>query len=143
MNCQTAQNSLSAYLDRELSGDQMMALRSHVEYCSECQSELESLRTLKSALCGLAKLKPREKLANDIIKQIKAQEQPVVKVPIVTMLATSVAAAMLALTMFNMFFGNKAVAPVKQDVAKFDVTSDSAVTSPDFGSHAPLISVSR
>jgi hypothetical protein len=59
-----------------------------------------------------------------------------------TLVATSVAATLLAVVVFNLFFGSQR-AQTANDGARFDAASDSAVTSPDFGGHAPLIPVGR
>jgi len=53
MNCKTVQTHLSAYLDRELAGDQMLELRAHLNSCKECREEEASVRILKSLLGGL------------------------------------------------------------------------------------------
>lgn len=53
MNCKTVQTHLSAYLDRELAGDQMLELRAHLNSCTDCREEEASLRSLKSLLGGL------------------------------------------------------------------------------------------
>jgi anti-sigma factor RsiW len=143
VNCQIVQNSLSAYLDRELPGDQMIALRSHLASCPECGSELESLRAVKSGLASLTVHEPRAGLVEDVLRHVRTQDQPTVRVPVGTMVATSVAAAVLAVLAFNLFFGAKNRPQLADEGARFDAASDSAVTSPDFGGHAPLIPVGR
>jgi hypothetical protein len=59
------------------------------------------------------------------------------------MVATSVAAAALAVLLFNAFIGGTDRTRLADDGARFDEASDAAVTNPDFGSHAPLIPVGR
>lgn len=141
MNCQIAQNSLSAYLDRELQGDQMMSLRSHVERCAECRAELDSLRAVKSGLAALKVYDAPEGLADGVLRRVRVQE-PAMRVPTMTLVATSVAATLLAVVAFNLFFGSQRPQSANEG-ARFDTASDSAVTSPDFGGHAPLIPVGR
>lgn len=143
MNCQISQNSLSAYLDRELPGDEMLSVRSHVERCAECQAELESLRRMKSALGSLPMAEPREGLESEILRRVRAEQPAAPRVPMGLMVATSVAAAVLAVFAFNAFFGVKPAGQYAREETTFDQASDTAVTSPDFGSHAPLIPVGR
>ncbi|MBS1701034.1 MAG: zf-HC2 domain-containing protein [Armatimonadetes bacterium] len=50
MSCNRVQSKLSAYLDGEMSGVEMLQVRHHVHECSECQAELESLRTVQTLL---------------------------------------------------------------------------------------------
>ena len=143
MNCQNAQNSLSAYLDRELSGDAMYAVRSHLERCPSCQAELDSLRAVKSALVGLPVIEPREGLAEDVMRMVRGNSAAAPRMPLGVMVATSVAAALLALVLFNVMFGSAARPQYAEDSGRFDAASDGAVTAPDFGGHAPLIPVGR
>ena len=145
MNCQIAQNLLSAYLDRELPGDQMIALRSHVERCNECSTELESLRALKSDLATLPSIEIRSGFSQDVMRLVREEpaQSPAPRLPLPLMVATSVAAAVLAVLLFNAFFGGRPHPQVANDGTGFDAASDSAVTSPEFGSTAPLIPVGR
>ncbi len=143
MNCQISQNSLSAYLDRELPGDQMIAVRTHLEYCPECQTELATLRSVKSGLATLPMLEPREGFAEDVLWMVRKNEGQTATMPLGLMLATSVAAAVLAVLMFNVFFAPQARPQLASDDTRFDAASDTAVNSPDFGSHAPIIPVGR
>jgi hypothetical protein len=53
MLCSRAQNLLSAYCDYELTGEEMLAIRQHLEGCPACAREYASLRQLKSLLKGL------------------------------------------------------------------------------------------
>ncbi len=50
MNCNTAQNLLSAYIDAELSGGEMSRMRKHIGQCDCCQREETELRMLKDLL---------------------------------------------------------------------------------------------
>ena len=58
MNCNQANRQLSAYLDRELAGDEMLAVREHLNDCYECSVELEQLKRLKTALGQTKVLSP-------------------------------------------------------------------------------------
>jgi putative zinc finger protein len=50
MHCGRVSNLLSAYIDRELAGTEMLQIRRHLDLCSGCAAELESLRRVKSVL---------------------------------------------------------------------------------------------
>lgn len=58
MTCENLQSRLSAYLDGELSGRDMLAVRSHVHECPECAQVLEIERTMKEALASLPAVEP-------------------------------------------------------------------------------------
>lgn len=143
MNCQIAQSNLSAYLDRELPGDAMIAVRNHVEHCEACTADLDELRKVKASLGTLPVVGPREGFAEELMHKVcGTPQQPAPRISLGVVVATSVAAAVLALLMFNVFFGGQR-APGSVDQGRFDAASDTAVTAPDFGGHAPLIPVNR
>src|SRR5438067_1752080 len=50
MNCGRVSNQLSAYLDRELTGAEMLHIRSHLGGCDSCRAEHESLSRMKMLL---------------------------------------------------------------------------------------------
>ena len=50
MNCNAVQTRLSAYLDRELTGEELLVLRAHLSVCPECRQAETELRLLKSLL---------------------------------------------------------------------------------------------
>ncbi|MFM9872969.1 MAG: anti-sigma factor family protein [Fimbriimonadaceae bacterium] len=68
---------LSAYLDRELSGEEMLLLRDHLGDCSDCSLEFEELRRVKSALIQMPVLEPDPELLARMKGQVFANVQPV------------------------------------------------------------------
>ena len=50
MNCQMSGETLSAYLDRELSNAEQSSVAMHLESCARCAREVESLLQAKTAL---------------------------------------------------------------------------------------------
>lgn len=58
MNCARVDRLISAYLDAELSGIEMMLVRDHMRHCAKCEAELETQRRVKQALSGLAPVRP-------------------------------------------------------------------------------------
>lgn len=73
MNCKSVQNVLSAYLDRELGGDEMLAVRAHLHDCAACQTEVDELRTLKRFLSESPAPEPPSDLAERLSAAIRAQ----------------------------------------------------------------------
>ena len=53
MNCRRTSTLLSAYIDRELTGHEMLLIRDHLSSCRACGEEYESLRLLKQLLGAL------------------------------------------------------------------------------------------
>ena len=58
MNCKAIQLRLSAYLDGELTGYDMIEIRNHVNSCAACSNCAEELRTTKKLLCGMPEVEP-------------------------------------------------------------------------------------
>ncbi|MCC6485111.1 MAG: zf-HC2 domain-containing protein [Armatimonadetes bacterium] len=58
MNCGRIDRLISAYLDGELSGIEMMLVRDHVRNCQACEALLESERRLKQVLSRLSPVRP-------------------------------------------------------------------------------------
>src|SRR5690349_14585766 len=50
MNCKTAQSLLSAYVDEELTGREMLQMREHLNDCPECAEEHTCVEALKRLL---------------------------------------------------------------------------------------------
>ena len=59
MLCSRVQNLLSAYLDRELTGAEMLEIRRHLRDCAPCEREREALLHVKQLLHVLPAAAPR------------------------------------------------------------------------------------
>jgi anti-sigma factor RsiW len=70
MNCKHVRGSLSAYLDRELSGDEMIAIRKHLDECRCCREEAESYRSLKCLLGGLPTPEPSGTFEERLVQSV-------------------------------------------------------------------------
>lgn len=70
MNCHKVQNLLSAYIDSEIPGVEMLAVRRHLSECEECNATFEALLHVKRSLGRLAQKCPSEWLADRICQQI-------------------------------------------------------------------------
>jgi anti-sigma factor RsiW len=58
MNCGRVSNQLSAYIDRELTGIEILQIRSHLTECDRCRGEHEALCWMKMMLGRLRSLEP-------------------------------------------------------------------------------------
>ena len=74
MNCRRVINLMSAYVDGELTGVEMLDIRAHLHDCAECRKEWESVRLIKQALTGLKTMTPRDEFAASILRQLDAVE---------------------------------------------------------------------
>lgn len=77
MNCQKVQNLISAYLDGELAGHEMLLVRYHLSGCGECSGEYESLLTIRRAFGKLRPKRPSDDLAARICSQLSHVRVPV------------------------------------------------------------------
>lgn len=75
MNCKTVQSQLSAYLDRELSGNEMLAMRQHMGECRACREEEEALRSLKQLLAVSRTPEPPADLADRLCAAVLAKDR--------------------------------------------------------------------
>ena len=75
MNCRRVNSLLSAYLDAELTGEEMLAVRSHLGYCPDCQMEHEALLQTKRLLTSLAMRTPRAELESLLVMEIERESR--------------------------------------------------------------------
>ncbi len=91
MNCRTVQQKLSAYIDGELNGREMLFLRSHVLQCPSCAMEEEEIRRLKGILSGAPQVEPppgfEERLMASLVEGKRRQIQRSLGVPILGLFA--------------------------------------------------------
>src|SRR3954469_4698625 len=59
MNCGRVSNQLSAYIDRELTGVEMLHIRRHLDGCAACCDEYDALCRMKMALGRLRSAEPK------------------------------------------------------------------------------------
>lgn len=72
MNCRTANRLISAYLDSELTGHEMLTVRDHLSSCPNCQAELEGLKELKVMLRSAKAVTPNPELQAKIRRAVTA-----------------------------------------------------------------------
>jgi len=141
MNCRHVSQSLSAFLDDELGGTQMLAVRHHVSECRACQRELAALRALQGHMKALPNVAPATPSHEAMMAKVKARQPRIrEKLHAVGMLTvSSVAAAVLAVALFSRLYPQTPVAGNGQP-APFSANSDLPyVAGADpFGNHVPL-----
>jgi len=69
-------NSISAYVDGELTGAEMLEIRRHLSDCRECSEEYELTRTMKFAVARLRTVTPPEYLAASIVARLDQVSVP-------------------------------------------------------------------
>ncbi|HET6456534.1 MAG TPA: zf-HC2 domain-containing protein [Armatimonadota bacterium] len=72
MNCHKVQSLMSAYVDSEIPGVEMLAVRQHLNQCSECNREFEALLRIKRAF---GTLQPRRPVADLPIRIFQRLDQ--------------------------------------------------------------------
>lgn len=76
MNCRKVSGLLSAYLDQELTGEEMLAVRAHLGDCPLCRSEHQSLSDTKRLLASLALQTPRADLEQLLLSDADRASRP-------------------------------------------------------------------
>lgn len=72
MNCRDAENTLSAYLDGQLSEVERKPLEEHLEQCQSCRGCLEELTLIRDALRSLPEVEMPEGLHGRIMAAVRA-----------------------------------------------------------------------
>lgn len=73
MNCRSVQSRLSAYLDGELTGQEMFCIRDHLNRCAPCQEELSSLRGLKRLIGSIECPEPSRDFESRLAASVTSQ----------------------------------------------------------------------
>lgn len=103
MGCHRVRNHLSAYLDRELTGSEMLEIREHIRWCEECRGEYHTLLRVKSLVNSLPELTPSPEVMNKLRVRLDAERrspQRLFRGPMSVVVST-VAAALAALVIFS------------------------------------------
>lgn len=66
MNCLRVNQLLSAYIDHELDGGEMLSIRDHLSSCEQCSREYGKLRSTKRILSSLSAKEPESQLVEKI-----------------------------------------------------------------------------
>jgi predicted anti-sigma-YlaC factor YlaD len=100
-SCFRVKNLLSAYLDRELTGEEMLLVRDHVGQCAECSAEFEELRWVKSSLLTMPMVEPSDDLLDRVKGAVFADVAPV---PVAETRRKSIATIGMAAAMLFLVF---------------------------------------
>jgi anti-sigma factor RsiW len=76
MNCHKVSSLISAYIDGELTGIEMLEIRRHLGDCHACTTQYESLRETKQLLARLKYATPRPDLASRICARLDVVQIP-------------------------------------------------------------------
>jgi anti-sigma factor RsiW len=71
MNCIFSRSRMSCYVDGELSGDEMIAMRRHVEACPDCHKLLEKERGLKRMLSTLPTCETSDEFEERLLSAVR------------------------------------------------------------------------
>jgi len=145
MNCKSVQSRLSAYLDRELGGDELLQMRAHMSLCRECRCEAEGLRALKSLLGGIECPEPPADLPQRLTATVLRErcERPARTIRISALMFAGVTAcSMLAtLLVLNMGLGSHSEQTAGRGGSQSNVLEDRPFGG-DFGS-GPILSTAN
>src|SRR5436853_501708 len=67
MHCSRVRNLLSAYCDREVTGEEMLAIREHLGRCAACREEHEGVRRVKLLLGALSAVEPPRAFSAELL----------------------------------------------------------------------------
>ena len=76
MNCKAVQANLSAYIDRELGGREMLAIRDHLGECAVCRREESEVRQLKALLGSWKSREPSVFLEERLLDAVRRDAMP-------------------------------------------------------------------
>jgi len=76
MNCRQVSRLVSAYMDGELTGTEMLQIRRHLDGCRACTLQYESLRYTKHLVARLSYAEPRAGFAERICARLDSIEVP-------------------------------------------------------------------
>jgi len=107
MNCKSVQNRLSAYVDRELGGDELLQIRSHISTCKQCRSEADEIRALKSLLGGVSCPEPPDGLSERLTASMMnlRYEEPKKSFKVSALLFAGVTACSMLATLLFLSYG--------------------------------------
>jgi anti-sigma factor RsiW len=151
MSCRNTQVLLSAYLDGELAGTEMMRVRDHLRSCTDCRAEYEEVRAVKRLLGVAPEVEVPVGLQDRLMQAVMADEAPARAERTIWgwALATSFAAAGIALALLQ--FAGRGPAPTGTEARSsttesiaFDVSRDQSIYGSDpFGGQGPVMPASH
>jgi anti-sigma factor RsiW len=71
MNCNYAQSRISAYVDGELAGGEMLNVRAHLAACENCKAAYENCLNLKRAVSSMPDHSPSPEFQHRLVNAIR------------------------------------------------------------------------
>ena len=75
MTCTQTQNMISAYMDKELSGVDMMIISQHLRQCPDCSAEYQQLLNIKRMMAALQGPAPSPAFEQRLVDSVMASQQ--------------------------------------------------------------------
>lgn len=148
MNCGHCESLLNAYVDGELAGDEMLAVRQHLAHCPTCDARHQETRLFKQVLRTVPTVEPAPDFEDRLLRAVRLSEpQPAVTAGrkwqfgwvVVGAFAASMAVTFLVLRVID----QPANSPESSAIA-FEIERDQAFASgPDAASGVPLFTASN
>lgn len=137
MNCKSVQQSLSAYVDRELPGSEMLALRSHLSHCRTCMREETEIRNLKALLGDLPTVDVPDDLEGRLLLSIHSERRPAAarKPSLAVVAGVAIAAAAITFALLPSSQGSPTTPTVRHrigasnDSIAFEIRRDQALSA--------------
>ncbi|MFQ3548775.1 MAG: zf-HC2 domain-containing protein [Armatimonadota bacterium] len=128
MSCHHIFNLLSAYIDGELTGAQMLEVRRHLSDCEECRKEYEELLQTKQLLANLTFAMPKAGFADELCKKLDevsyASKRRFHFGDLFHVKFSPVAAALAVVAIALTVFGNMGLQPLEQNESAIKVASN-------------------
>jgi anti-sigma factor RsiW len=124
MNCKTAQSSLSAFVDEELTGREMLEMREHLGACPECAEELTCVEALKRLLGAAPVPEPsadfEDRLVSRVLSATYAPGEPK-KLSILAVAAIAAASMLGTMLLLNSFHSAPSSVADQRDGVPYDL----------------------
>ena len=76
MNCNYVRSRMSSYVDGELPGDDMIAVRRHIDACAECAHEFAADRGIKQAVATMPEREVPADLESRLLSAVRQASTP-------------------------------------------------------------------
>lgn len=70
MNCRYVESRMAGYLDGELTGEEMLSIRSHLYECKRCCAEFDGYRRVKQMVCALPTREPNSDFEHRLLATV-------------------------------------------------------------------------
>lgn len=143
MNCNRVSKLASSYVDRELTGGEMLAVRDHLGRCPECAAEVEAVASIKKALGEMPTVAMPQGLEGRLKASLRREQEPVLARPS-TVTGMVAAAAALACAVAVWQSQTISEAPRQAPVASVENLADQTYVSATdpFGAPVPVFPAS-